>query len=439
MKSPRQYESWGRYPHVTQTAHPLFWRLDGIPEMPGQTVLPYGLGRSYGDSCLNDGSALLLTRSLDHVIEFNAEKGLIRCEAGVSLDDVLQVILPHKWFLPITPGTKYVTIGGAIANDVHGKNHHCAGTFGCHVTCFELLRSNGERLICSPAQNRDWFEATIGGLGLTGLITWAEFKLRRVDNSMIEMESIKFRNLDEFFTISADSDAGFEYTVAWLDCLSRGDSLGRGIFMRGNHAGPGIKTLEPHQPPKRTVPFDFPNAALNHFSIRAFNLLYYGRQWSKSVKTTVHYDPFFYPLDAINHWSRIYGKRGFFQYQFVVPQTPDQQAIRSILTRITASGQGSFLAVLKTFGAVKSPGLLSFPRPGITLALDFANQGAETLALFAELDRIVLAAGGRIYPAKDARMSARTFQESYPEWQRFRQWMDPQFSSSFWRRVTTTI
>jgi FAD/FMN-containing dehydrogenase len=431
-----QLESWGRYPKAVQRACSLFWSTDPLPETPGQTVLPYGLGRSYGDSCLNDGNVLCPTRQLDHVLDFDRETGLIRCESGVSLDEVLQLIVPHKWFLPVSPGTKFVTVGGAIANDVHGKNHHGAGTFGCHVTRFELLRSDGERLLCSPAQNREWFAATIGGLGLTGLITWAEFKLRRVENAMIDMESVKFRNLEEFFAISADSDRQYEYTVAWLDCLAGGSSLGRGIFMRGNHAGPGRQTCAPHGPPRRTVPFDFPGLALNHVTIRAFNLLYYARQWRRTAAATLHYDPFFYPLDALNHWSRIYGRRGFFQYQFVVPLAPDHQAIRRILTRIAASGRGSFLAVMKTFGPVQSPGLLSFPRPGVTLALDFPNQGAGTLSLFDELDLIVLAAGGRIYPAKDARMSPRMFQECYPEWSRFRQWVDPRFSSSFWRRVT---
>lgn len=432
-------ESWGHYPKAEQTTCPMFWRTGPLPPTSGATVLPYGLGRSYGDSCLNDQNVLLLTRPLDHLLDFDAENGLICCEAGVSLEEILRLILPHQWFLPITPGTKFITVGGAIANDVHGKNHHRAGTFGCHVTRFELLRSTGERLVCSPTQNAGWFAATVGGLGLTGLITWAELKLRRVHNSMIEMESVKFANLDEFFTISAESDQRFEYTVAWLDCLTGGHSLGRGIFLRGNHAGAEIKTLEPHRPPRSTVPFDFPHAALNRFSIRAFNTLYYARQRKQTAVTTVHYDPFFYPLDAINRWSRIYGRRGFFQYQFVVPLAQDQPAIRRILTRIAASGHGSFLAVLKTFGPVKSPGLLSFPRPGVTLALDFPNQGAATLALFEELDRMVLAAGGRIYPAKDARMSARMFQESYPEWPQFRQWIDPQFSSSFWRRVTAAV
>lgn len=402
-------------------------------------MLPFGLGRSYGDSCLNDGGDLLLTRALDHIIAFDAECGLIRCEAGVSLEELLQVIVPRGWFLPTTPGTKFVTIGGAIANDIHGKNHHRAGTFGCHVTKLELLRSTGERLICSPSENASWFAATIGGLGLTGLITWAEVQLRRIANSMIEVESLKFANLDEFLAISAESDEHFEHTVAWVDCLAKGASLGRGVFLRGNHAGPENQVLQLHRPPRLSMPVEFPDFALNHFTIQAFNTLYYARAGHAPSHQVVHYDPFFYPLDALSQWNRIYGRRGFFQYQLVVPFSDNQQAIRKVFARIAASGQGSFLAVLKTFGARPSPGMLSFPCPGVTLALDFPNQGQGTLALFTELDQIVLAAGGRIYPAKDARMTARTFQESYPRWQDFRQYIDPGFSSSFWRRVSAPV
>ena len=436
MTSPASLQSWGRYPAAQQTVRPFHWRTEPLPPVAPGSVLAYGLGRSYGDACLNDCNTLLTTRELHHINAFDPQTGVIRCEAGVSLDEVLQLVVPHQWFLPTTPGTKFITVGGAIANDVHGKNHHRAGTFGCHVTRFELLRSDGRRLLCSPTENAGLFAATIGGLGLTGLITWAEFKLRRVNNALIQVESVKFRNLEEFFTVSAESDTGFEYTVAWLDCLASGSSLGRGHFMRGNHAGPDHTDCKPHREPRLNVPVDFPDVALNHYSIKAFNELYYHRQLPRIRRAVTHYDPFFYPLDAINNWSRIYGRRGFFQYQFVIPFAKDHGAIREILTRITASGQGSFLAVLKTFGEVPSPGMLSFPSPGITLALDFANQGPRTLQLFTELDAVVLAAGGRIYPAKDARMAPAMFQRGYPQWRQFQEHMDPQFSSGFWRRVT---
>ena len=399
-------------------------------------MLPYGLGRSYGDCCLNDGGALVCTAGMNRLLAFDAETGLIRCEAGACLDDVLKFIVPRGWFLPTTPGTRFITVGGAIANDVHGKNHHRAGTFGRHVRQFELLRSDGGRRICSPQENPEWFAATIGGLGLTGLITWAEFSLRKIGSAMIEMETIKFQNLDEFLQITGESDAQFEHTVAWVDCLARGKRQGRGIFMRGNHAPAGSGPLVAHQPPKLGVPLNFPGVALNALSVRLFNALYHGRVRQRVSRSVLHYGPFFYPLDAINHWNRIYGRHGFFQYQFVLPFSSDAAALRDIFGRVAHSGQGSFLAVLKTLGKLKSPGWMSFPIPGITLALDFPNRGARTLALFDELDRVVLEAGGRFYPAKDARMSAACFLKSYPQWKAFAEFIDPSFSSSFWRRVT---
>lgn len=430
-------QSWGGLPKTTETVEALGWITDPLRERNGKKVLPYGLGRSYGDVCLNDGGTLLATTALGHLIAFDERNGLLRCESGVSFDEALRFLVPRNWFLPTTPGTKFVTVGGAIANDVHGKNHHRAGTFGCHVTQFELLRSNGERLLCSRDTNPGWFAATIGGMGLTGLITWTEFKVRPITSASIEMESIKFGHLDDFFAITQDSDATYEYTVSWQDCLARGASLGRGIFMRGNHAQSGARDLALHRAPRIGVPFDFPSFALNGLTVKAFNMLYYARLVRRVTRAVVHYNPFFYPLDSIHHWNRIYGARGFFQYQFVVPFEPGHRALREILRQIGDSGQGSFLAVLKTFGTVPSPGLLSFPSPGVTLALDFPNRGAETLQLFERLDRIVLEAGGRIYPAKDARMSAQTFRAGFPQWEKLVPYVDPAFSSSFWRRVAS--
>lgn len=429
-------ESWGRHSRSSHLVRPVFWSTDPLPLAGNRKMLPFGRGRSYGDSCLNDDGILLLTTPLNHMIALDEERGIIRCEAGICLDEVLRIIVPRGWFLPTSPGTKFVTVGGAIANDIHGKNHHRAGTFGCHVTQFELLRSTGERLLCSPDSNSEWFCSTIGGLGLTGLITWAEFRLRRIANAMIEMESIKFGSLDEFLSLSVESDHDFEYTVSWLDCAAKGSSLGRGICMRGNHAGGGIKSLDPHRAPWITVPIEFPNLVLNHYSIKAFNTFYYARQRSRKARAIVHYNGFFYPLDAVNRWNRIYGRRGFFQYQFVLPFSADQRPIREILSRIALSGEGSFLAVLKIFGDAKSPGILSFPRPGLTLTLDFANRGEKTLMLMHALDRVVLDAGGSFYPAKDARMSSEAFESSYPQWRVFSKYKDPGFSSSFWRRVT---
>ena len=433
------FQSWGRYPPARQSTLQLRWAGDALP-LPvtgGDTLLPYGQGRSYGDSCLNDGGTLLLTEGLDRFIHFDRAGGLLRCEAGVTLAEILRLIVPQGWFLPVTPGTKFVSLGGAIANDVHGKNHHRAGTFGCHVTRFELLRSNGSRLICSPQENAEWFAATVGGLGLTGLITWAEIRLKPIANPLIAAETIRFAGLDEFFELSAASEADYEYTVAWLDCLASGRHFGRGLFMQGNHAAPQLSGLPPiSEPQGHSIPFDAPNWMLNNLSIRAFNFAYYHRQRSKSTSGLSHFAPFFYPLDAILAWNRIYGRRGFLQYQCVVPDDGGHTVIRSILEKIVASGQGSFLSVIKTFGDVPSPGLLSFPRKGVTLALDFPMRGAGTLALLNELDVIVQQAGGGLYPAKDARMSPEFFQAYYPRWQEFSQYIDPKFSSGFWRRVT---
>ncbi len=429
--------SWGRYPSSRSVLNSIYWSCDRLPDVAGGTkILPYGLGRSYGDCCLNDGGTLVGTTAMNHILAFDLNTGLICCEAGTSLDDILKVVVPHGWFLPTTPGTRYITVGGAVANDVHGKNHHLAGTFGRHVRRFELLRSDGRRLVCSPRENPEWFAATIGGIGLSGLITWVEFSLKKIASAMIEMETIKFKNLDDFFQISAESDQGFEHTVAWVDCLARGKALGRGIFMRGNHAPASAGPLAAHQPPRLNVPLDFPGLALNTLSVKVFNELYYGRIRQRLSRSTLHYGPFFYPLDSINHWNRIYGRRGFFQYQFVVPFSSDAAPIREIFGRIARSGQGSFLAVLKTLGNLKSPGLMSFPKPGITLALDFPNRGARTRELFDQLDPVVLAAGGRFYPAKDAHMSAESYCKSYPLWRTFSEFIDPAFSSSFWRRVT---
>lgn len=431
------FESWGRYPKVQHRAViPLYWR-DEIPPLDrfDAPVLPYGMGRSYGDVCLNDGGYLLHVRPLARFIAFDPEKGLLRCEAGVTLDEVLRLIVPHGWFLPVTPGTKYITVGGAIANDVHGKNHHRGGTFGRYVTRMEVLRSDGTRVVCSPTENAGLFQATVGGLGLTGLILWAEFRLKRIPSAYIEEELIRFENLDEFFAISEGSDRDYEYTVAWVDCLARGKQLGRGIFMRGNHAE-GIRDLSADRTSKLAVPFDLPSGVLNSWTMRLFNAFYYRRVWHKRVRRLVHYEPFFYPLDAIHHWNRIYGRRGMLQFQCVIPKGDHREVIRTLIERIAASGQASFLGVLKEFGDVPSPGLLSFPRPGVTLSLDFPYEGLRTLFLFDDLHAIVREAGGAFYPAKDAHMSPMDFVASYPRWQEFLAHVDPQFSSSFWRRVT---
>lgn len=429
--------SWGRYPEVQHAGvQPVFWRGD-LPDLDhdGPPVLPYGYGRSYGDSCLNANGVLLDASHLNRFIAFDEAQGILRCEAGVSLAEVLDLIVPRGWFIPVSPGTKFVSVGGAIANDVHGKNHHRAGTFGCHVTQFELLRSNGARLICSPQENTALFAATIGGLGLTGLILWAEFRLKPIVSPLIAMQRVQFASLEEFNALSAEADQRYEYTVSWVDILVGGTALCRGLFMGGNFdAAPSKLTTYSKKIPL-LVPFDLPTFTLNPLTVKAFNELYYHAQIVKKVEKVVHYEPFFYPLDAIHHWNRMYGRRGFLQYQFVVPFEHGYDAMRDMLARIRRSGEGSFLTVLKQFGDIQSPGMLSFPRPGLTLALDFAFVGQKTLRLLDDLDSIVRVSGGAVYPAKDARMSGANFRAFFPRWQEFEQYIDPHFSSSFWRRV----
>jgi len=426
--------SWGNLVRSSSTVYGLRSRSDAFPAIPvGSTILPYGNGRSYGDSCLNPDGALLLTRSMDRFIAFDRDAGLITCEAGVLLADILQLTIPTGWFLAVVPGTSAVTVGGAIANDVHGKNHHRAGTFGRHVREFELLRSDGQRLTCSPERNADWFGATIGGLGLTGLITCAQLQLRRVAGAEMELEVIRFANLDEFFRLSEVSDQNFEYTVAWIDCLSRGRSLGRGLLQRANHS------VSPVEHPKHrlghlAVPFTPPFSLVNTATLRLFNFLYYHRPRTKR-RHREHFQSFFFPLDSVANWNRLYGPRGFYQYQCVIPGQAGPEMTTELLEKIAQSGQGSFLAVLKQFGSLTSPGMLSFPQCGVTLALDFPNTGARIERLFTQLDEIVAAAGGRLYPAKDARMPAELFRNSYPRWSEFERYVDPAFSSGFWRRV----
>ncbi len=434
-KIPR---SWGHYPTVKPAqVTPVFWRSE-LPDLASaeQSILPFAYGRSYGDSCLNENGISLDVSHLNRFISFDEGDGLLRCEAGVSLATILEVMVPRGWFLPVTPGTKFVSVGGAIANDIHGKNHHKAGTFGRHVTRFELLRSNGERLLCSPNENSALFRATIGGLGLTGVILWAEFRLKRIVNPYIDTDSIRFESLDEFFDISAESDATYEYTVSWVDILIGGKGLCRGKFLRGNHnQQPELAAKPMKKPLPLAIPVNLPGFALNTLTVKAFNEAYYRVQVNKRVHKVMSYEPFFYPLDSIHEWYHLYGKRGFLQYQFVIPFTSGNEAMREILGRIRHSGEGSFLTVLKKFGDLPSPGMLSFPRPGLTLALDFSYAGKKTLRLLNDLDTIVLQSGGVVYPAKDARMTPEIFQAYYPQWREFEQHIDPHFSSSFWRRV----
>jgi FAD/FMN-containing dehydrogenase len=434
MMAAQIVSSWG---NVVRGEHEVFRarsRHDAFPAIGTGSVLPRGNGRSYGDSCLNVGAGLLQTGGLDRFIEFDQQAGMLTCESGVLLSDILRLIVPRGWFVPVTPGTQFVTVGGAIANDVHGKNHHHAGTFSRHVSQLELLRSDGQRLVCSATQNPDWFAATVGGLGLTGVITWTTLQLRPIQGPLMDVENLRFANLDEFIALSTESDRDFEYTVAWVDCLGRGKQLGRGLLQRARHAAnapTGVQTSSR----QLSVPFMPPFSLFNSASLRLFNTVNYHWPRRKHVSRPVPFESFFYPLDWILSWNRLYGPRGFYQYQCVVPGTAARDATAALLEAIARSGLGSILAVLKLFGSLESVGMLSFPREGITLALDFPNRGQPLEQLFATLDGIVESAGGRLYCAKDGRMPGRLFRSGYPRWQEFSGFIDPQFSSSLWRRV----
>lgn len=441
----RDYLSWGG---TVRTEHHVLrpeTRSDAVRRLRAEEgpVLAYGCGRSYGDVPLNPGGTLVDCRGLDRFVSFDQASGVLTCEAGVRLADILAVVCRPDpdgsgWFLPLTPGTRFVTVGGAIANDVHGKNHHRFGTFGRHVREIELARSDGSRVLCSRERNGELFAATIGGLGLTGMILSTTLLLRRVQGLGVEAEDIRFGSLDEFFALSAESHDDWEYTAAWVDCLASGDGLGRGIYSRARHA-PGVPASPPRSEPRLSVPFAPPLSLANGLSVRGFNALYWRKLGRKGRMNRVgSYEKPLYPLDAVGRWNRIYGPRGFFQFQCVVPHQYAREATADLLRRIARSGEGSMLVVLKTFGDLSSPGLLSFPMPGVTLALDFPDRGTGTRALLRELEEIVVAAYGRLYPAKDSLMSAETFRRGYPAIEQFRPMMDPQFSSAFARRVGLT-
>jgi FAD/FMN-containing dehydrogenase len=424
-----EYQSWGRYPRLTQRVLSVS-RAEELPPKIAGPYLPRGNGRSYGDSCLAPETGTLVdVRKLDDDLAFDQATGVLRCGAGTVIGDIQERSLALGWSLPVSPGTRFVTVGGAIANDVHGKNHHRRGSFGNHVLGFELVRSTGERLACSNGENLPLFCATIGGLGLTGFVTRADLQLVRVASAMVDVESIRLTGIEEFAALSMESDAAYEYTVAWIDCLA---TPPRGIFTRANHLA--TRADGERTPARRrfTMPFTPPLSLVGRASLKLFNELYYHRPIRR--RQVAHVMDHLYPLDAIGHWNRIYGPRGFQQYQCVVPAVDAPAIVAEMLSAVARDGAGSFLGVLKRFGDIPARGLLSFPRPGWTLALDFPMRGEKTIALFQQLDEMVLRAGGALYPAKDAHMSARTFQRAYPQWRELEARRDPQIRSAFWER-----
>lgn len=422
--------SFGRLSRVKRQAVSGTQAIAQIAGHADAGLLPFGNGKSYGDSCHNDSGLLAGMRSMNRIILFDPKTGVLEAEPGVMLHDIIDCVAAHGWFLPVTPGTRFVTLGGAVANDVHGKNHHRRGTLGGHIEALTLVRSDGVFQL-SPRENPELFAATIGGMGLTGIITHIRLKMMRVASPDVIETRTPFQSLAEYFERAQAEDEANEYAVAWLDQL-HGE---RGVLMTANHAGEGEFVSGSHKP-KLSVPFDLPFNALNAWSLRAFNSVFYAAK-SRGAGTPqrASWQSYFYPLDAVGNWNRLYGPRGLFQHQSVIPFDAAEEAVPELLQASRAAGEASFLTVLKRFGAVKSPGLLSFPKPGYTLTLDFPNRGASTLRLLDRLDAITLDAGGRINPYKDARMASDTFTRGFPQWKALEKLRDPVMMSDFWRRT----
>lgn len=436
--------SWNNYPKQICTLHRPERYRQFSPDV--ESAIARGLGRSYGDAALNEGGEVFLSERLNRILVFDPVRGVLRAEAGVSLDEILRLIVPRGWFLPVSPGTRFVSLGGAVASDVHGKNHHCDGSFGAYVGAIQLALPGAGWVDCSPTANPEIFWATVGGMGLTGFIGEVELQLRPIASAYVRAQHHAASNLDGLFDLFADPDRDAPYTVAWIDCLSSGNKLGRGVLMTGHHAAlqelpigvrsrpydlPAVKAL--------SVPVNLPGWALNPLSVSLFNEAYFAAQARKRAPFIADLRSFFYPLDNIHHWNRIYGAGGFVQYQCVIPEPGASAALRELLKRIASSRHASFLAVLKRMGPAGS-GMLSFPMLGYTLALDLSLRDPDLFKLLDELDELVIEHGGRVYLAKDARLSAASFRKMYPrygEWLAVKNRLDPdhQVTSSMARRL----
>jgi decaprenylphospho-beta-D-ribofuranose 2-oxidase len=454
MKTSRsQLSGWGNYPICTS----ILSRPERLQDLKIEStpLIARGLGRSYGDAALNSDQSVVLMERFNCFLAFDEKSGLLKAEGGVSLEDILKFLVPRGWFLPVTPGTKFATIGGCVAADVHGKNHHVDGAFSSFVREIELLLADGTRQRCSPKQHRDLFWATVGGMGLTGIITEVTLQLIPIRTAYMKATHLTTKNLAETLAILGDRDHEDHYSVAWVDCLAGGDArcdtrcdtLGRSVVMNGHHAIPEelSSKIEPFKISSRRrffLPFNCPSWLLNKYTVGAFNSLYYKVQERKKETFYIDYDRFFYPLDAAGHWNRLYGKKGFVQYQFVLPTEETPQGMAAILKAIRSSGRAPFLAVLKRFGA-QNEGHLSFPREGYTLALDIAVTDAGLFPFLDSLDALVMAHQGKVYLAKDARMRPSTFKAMYPrfgEWSRIKAMADPKncFTSDLSRRLEIT-
>jgi len=442
MKKP--LSGWGRYP-VQECELKRPERYAGLFEEHAPRIAR-GQGRSYGDAALNGDGLVLLTERVNRLLKFDSERGVLHAESGVTLAELMRCLVPQGWFPRVTPGTQYASLGGCVAADVHGKNHHREGAFSQGVKELVLLTADGKRLRCSPKRNKDAFWATVGGMGLTGVIGEVVLAMRPIETAYLVAEYHPTNHLDETLAYLDDAVFDDEYTVAWIDGMAVGESLGRGVFMRGHHAALSDLSAQirnsPLEIPGRgahRIPIDLPGWFLNPLFLQTFNALYYRRQGARQAPFIINYASFFHPLDTIGEWNRLYGRSGFIQYQCVVPSDSGRDVLHAILERLVAQGYGSFLAVLKRFGA-EGQGMLSFPKPGYTLAVDIPRPGEKLFALLNERDREVADGGGRVYLAKDARLQPQVFRKMYPryaEWHRVKRELDPesQFSSTLSRRL----
>jgi FAD/FMN-containing dehydrogenase len=405
-------QGWGRYTSVDAKVVTPSFEFECEGYVKSESLISRGLGRSYGDSSLSQ--TVIETTKLDRFISFNQDAGIISCQAGVSMHEILDLVVTRGWFVPVTPGSGYVTVGGAIASDVHGKNHHIGGSFSQHVISLDLLLGSGEKVTVTPSGMPDLFRATCGGMGLTGIILSATFQLIPMQSSFISQRTIRANSLEEVCELF-EANALSTYSVAWVDCLAKGKQMGRSLLMLGEHSVNGGLDLGSQS--KKSLPIDMPNWVLNPYSIKTFNFFYFHKSILSVQKTDLPYRPYFYPLDAINNWNRLYGKNGFIQYQFVVPKAVGVKGLKRILDVISKSNKGSFLAVLKVFGK-GNENYLSFPIEGYSLALDFKMESG-IVELVKRLDSMVLEMGGRVYLTKDALMSEQMFKSTYPQWQIF--------------------
>ena len=416
--------NWGNFPKTDAEVRTFGNTAEArLATEDWKQLIPRGLGRCYGDSSL--APHVISTLHNNRFLEFDQERGILRCQSGLSFAEILEVIVPAGWFLPVTPGTKFITLGGAIAADVHGKNHHSEGSFSQHLDHLVLMAAGGELYSCSRTENPSIFWATCGGMGLTGLILEGTFRLKKIETAYIVEESSKARNVDELYKLF-ESSGDFTYSVAWIDCLAKGKHLGKGILLNGEHAKTGdLDKPKQKQAPlvlppkgKLSIPFNLPSFTINPATVKVFNTLFYAKGKGGQHRHLVDYDTYFYPLDGLHHWNRVYGRKGFVQYQFAIPPSAGLEGMVKILEAISKYRLPSFISVLKYFGNGPT-GMIGFPMEGYMLALDFP----VTKGLFGKLDRldeIVLSLGGRLYLTKDSRMAAGMFQASYTRLEEFR-------------------